>query len=136
MIRIYIVDDHPVMRRVLRSLLEREPDLVVCGEAETGQMALEQIAGAGADLVLIDVSLPGMSGIELARALRQQHSELPLAMFSGHNTESHVEQAFQAGAQGYILKERASELPGAIRHIIAGGQYISPELGDPDQDRS
>jgi DNA-binding NarL/FixJ family response regulator len=128
MIRIFIVDDHPVMRKVLRSLLEREPDLTVCGEAATAQAALVHADQSEPDLVLIDVSLPGMSGIELARELKARHPNLPLAMFSGHNTESHVDQAFQAGVSGYILKERANELPLAIRQIMRGERYLSPEV--------
>ena len=133
MTQIFIVDDHPVMRQVLRSLLEREPDLLVCGEAATAAAALEQVAQAGPDLVLIDVSLPGMSGIELARQLQEHYPDLLLAMFSGHNTASHVDQAFQAGVRGYILKERANELPLAIRQIMHGERFVSPEISEPDQ---
>ena len=133
MTRIFIVDDHPVMRRVLRTLLEREADLMICGEATTAEEALAQAATAEPDLVLIDVSLPGMSGIELARELQERHPDLPLAMFSGHNTGSHVDQALKAGARGYILKERANELPAAIRQILRGERYVSPEIGEPDQ---
>jgi DNA-binding NarL/FixJ family response regulator len=125
MTQIFIVDDHPVMRSSLRSLLEREPDLTVCGEAATARTALAEAPGAKPDLVLIDVSLPDMSGIELARELHSRHPELPLAMLSGHGEKSHVEQALQAGARGYILKGHADDLPEAVRRLVRGERYLS-----------
>jgi DNA-binding NarL/FixJ family response regulator len=113
------------MRSSLRSLLEREPDLTVCGEAATARTALAEAPGAKPDLVLIDVSLPDMSGIELARELHSRHPELPLAMLSGHGEKSHVEQALQAGARGYILKGHADDLPEAVRRLVRGERYLS-----------
>lgn len=128
MANIFIVEDHPVMRQGLRSLLEREADLTICGEAPSGEAALEQIGPPLPDLVLIDVSLPGMSGIELARSLRERYPGLPLAMLSGHGEKSHVEQALAAGASGYILKGHAVNLPAAVRQVMGGKVYLSPEV--------
>lgn len=128
MVRIFIVEDHPVMRRSLQTLLAREPDLVVSGAAANAESALEQIEKLTPDLVLIDVSLPGMNGIELARTLRALYPDVTLSMLSGHDGKTHVEQALKAGASGYILKGRASELPAAIRQLASGEQYVSLEL--------
>jgi DNA-binding NarL/FixJ family response regulator len=127
--RIFIVDDHPIMRQVLHTLLKREANLLVCGEAGTAQVALEQIPIAEPDIVLIDVSLPGMNGIELTYELQKLYPNLPLAILSGHNTFSHVAQAFKAGARGYILKDSANDLPVAIPKILRGERYVSPEIG-------
>ena len=125
MLQIFIVEDHPIMRQSLRKLLEREADLAVCGEVATAETALEQIDLEEPDLVLIDVSLPGMSGIELTRILRDRHPDLPLAILSGHRERSYVIQALKAGAHGYILKGNARELPAAIRQIMSGERYLS-----------
>lgn len=129
MTQIFIVDDHPVMRSSLRSILEREPDLTVCGEAATARTALAEAAGAEPDLVLIDVSLPDMSGIELARELHARHPDLPLAMLSGHGEKTHVERALQAGARGYILKGQSDDIPEAVRLLVRGERYLSPGIG-------
>ena len=128
MTQIFLVEDHPIMRQSLRSLLEREADLVVSGEAADGESALEQIGQAQPDLVLIDVSLPGMNGIELARLLHSRHPDILVAMLSGHDGKTHVEQALLAGACGYILKGRERELPTDVRSMVAGSIYVSVEL--------
>ena len=128
MTRIFIIDDHPIMRQVLRSVLEWEGDLMVCGEAATAEAALETVARSRPDLVLIDVSLPGMSGLELVDVLRKQYPDLPLALLSGHGEKSHVERALNAGVRGYILKGQGDELPDAIRQMMQGQQYLSPSL--------
>lgn len=128
MIRVFIVEDHPVMRQSLRTLLGREDDLHVCGEAPTAEEALQQIASEQPDLVLVDVSLPGMNGIQLVRALQQELPGVAIAMLSGHGGAAHVDQALRAGARGYILKGRAAELPGAIRQLVSGSIYVSSEI--------
>lgn len=128
MIRVFIVEDHPIMRQSLRALLTREADLHVCGEAQNAEEAMQQIEDEKPDLVLIDVSLPGMNGIQLVRTLHQQQPELPLAMLSGHGGAAHVRKALQAGACGYILKGRATELPAAIRVMVSGSIYLSSDL--------
>lgn len=131
MIRVFIVEDHPVMRQSLRTLLSRQDDLNVCGEAHNGEDAIRQIADTRPDLVLIDVSLPGMNGIQLVRALHEDNPALPMAILSGHGGEAHVQQALNAGARGYILKGNAAELPAAIRILASGEQYLSQTLNKP-----
>lgn len=130
MIQIFVVDDHPVIRRALRSLLENESDILICGEAATVEEALSLIADAKPDLVLIDISLPGPGGIELVRMLRDREPAIPAAILSGHR-DGFVKQALEAGASGYILKGDPDDLPEAIRQIGAGKQYLSPELHNP-----
>lgn len=128
MTKIFLVDDHPFIRQMVRSQLEREPDLSVCGEASTAAEALAAIKEDLPDLMLIDVSLPGMSGIELARLLHEKYPHLHLAILSGHGEKTHVDQALEAGGRGYVLKGNAAELPGAIRQVLRGEQYLSPSL--------
>lgn len=123
--RIFVVDDHAIMRQVLRDVLEREEGFTVCGEAASAEEALDEVDDAAPDLVLVDVSLPGMSGIELVETLRERHPEMPMAMLSGHGERTHVEQALRAGASGYILKGDPYELPGAIRQMMRGETYRS-----------
>lgn len=109
-------------------VLENEPELVVCGMAATAEEALATAAASEPDFMLIDVSLPDMSGIELARTLHDRHPDLPLAMLSGHREQSHVEQALAAGARGYVLKGSGEELAPAIRRMMRGERYLSEAL--------
>lgn len=129
MIRVFIVDDHAILRASLRSLLERQPDMAVCGEAATAQAAAEQAARAEPDVVLVDVSLPDMSGIDLVRALRREHPELVMAMFSGHAERSYVMHALAAGANGYVVKGDSVELVEAVRALSRGERFVSRKLG-------
>lgn len=128
MLRVLIVEDHDLMREMLREYLESEADLAIDGEAGTAQDAIALIERGMPDIVLVDVALPDMSGIELVRILSGQFPELPLAMLSGHREKSHIDGAMDAGARGYILKGDSDEIPSAIRSIIAGEQYVSPAL--------
>lgn len=125
MTRLYIVDDHPYMLEVLREYLERQPDFEVCGEALTGREAIDNLLLTPAEIALVDLSLPDMSGIELIRELIEQLPELRIAVVSGHKSEGHVRAALEAGAHGYILKDNTRELPEAIRSILAGERYLS-----------
>ena len=127
-VQILLVDDNLILRQALRALLEREPDFTICGEADTASAALEQAAETQPDLVLIDVFLPDRSGIDLARMLRQRLPDVTLAMLSGHRDKHLVDYALDAGAVGYILKGRAAELPRAIRQVMRGERYLSPEI--------
>lgn len=129
MIRVFIVEDHPVVRASLRALLARETDMTVCGEASSAREAVDHVAVAAPHVVLIDVSLPDISGIELADALHRQAPELVLAMLSGHVERSYVRRALTAGARGYIVKGDAGELLDAIRALNRGEPFISRELG-------
>lgn len=125
---VFVVEDHSVMREMLREFLAMEADIEVTGVAESAEAALEQFADAVPDLVLIDMSLPGMSGIELVRRLRLEHPGLYCAMLSGHGEGRYLRQAFDAGANGYILKGEPDEVPRAIQQILQGERYVSEEL--------
>lgn len=130
MTRIFLIDDHAIMRASLRSLLEREPDLTVCGEAASAASALAHIATLEVDLALVDVSLPDMNGIELVGLLRIDYPDLVLVMLSGHVERTYVERAMQAGAHGYLVKGQSGKLVDALRAIMEGKRYVSAEIRD------
>ena len=135
--RIYIVEDHVLMRDVLSEFIEGVPALDLCGAATTAEEALERMGQANPDLALIDVSLPRMSGIDLVRELHQRQPELPCVMLSGHQEVTYVERALEAGARGYVLKGDPFEIPRAIQCVLNGGTYLSGTMrgkiwGQPD----
>ena len=115
------------MRSVLTRLVEREEDLVVCGEASSAEEALERVADLQPDLVLIDISLPGMSGINLIRELREQFPNLASLIVSGHKESIYGREVMRAGAYGYVEKANAHGIIDAIRHILQGGAYFGGE---------
>ena len=127
-LRIFLVEDHPLMREVVRDYLGAVAGMEICGESVTAEDALEKLARACADLVLVDTSLPRMSGIDLVAAVRERWDGLPCLMLSGHDHESWVQRAFDAGAHGYVLKGDPAELPRAIREVLEGQRYLSPRL--------
>lgn len=129
-VSIYIVEDHAFMRAALVDFIEDLPDLQVAGAVETAEEALEQLSNASVDLVLVDVRLPGMDGIQLVDELTGQRSELRCLMLSGHGEEAYVEQALEAGAQGYLVKGNPDEIPEAIDRVLGGGAYFSESLRD------
>ena len=127
--KIYIVEDHQVMRAGYILLIEMEPDLEVCGEAESAREALEQIPDLAPDLAVVDVSLPGMSGIELVEKLQVSHPELPILVISGHDEDLYAHRTLQAGARGYIDKSAVADvLPDAIRRVLRGELYVSDQV--------
>lgn len=128
MVRVFVVEDHPVMRDMLTEFLSLEGNIEVAGAVASAEAALEHFPEPVPDLVLIDMSLPGMSGIELVKQLQSQQPGLRCAMLSGHGERHYVEQAFDCGACGYILKGEPDELTQAIQRIITGHRYVSQEL--------
>lgn len=129
MSKIFIVEDHAVIRRGYISLIKRKPDLEICGEAISGEDALETIPAAAPDLVLIDVSLPGMSGIDLVRRLKAAQPNLATLIISGHEESLFVEGVLAAGAKGYIMKEQAPDLLlDAIDQVLNGKRYLSERM--------
>lgn len=129
MTRIFIVEDHEVIRESLRMILEMEEDMLFCGEAVSGEAALEAVAGAAPDLVLVDVSLPGMSGIELVGRLVERQPDVRCLMVSGHREEQYAQQALAVGAQGYIVKNSIiDELIDGIRQVMRGDRYMCRSL--------
>ena len=125
MTRLFIVEDHAVMRQSLRAFIKRQAGIELCGEAASAEAALQEIETARPDLVLIDLSLPGMSGLELLTLIRQRHPELYCVILSGHGERNHVDHAMMSGARGYILKGDTDELANALQQVIHGEIYLS-----------
>ena len=127
--RVFIVDDHPIVRQGLAQMINQEADLMVCGEAEDAQNALQAVAELHPDLVLIDLSLKGGSGLDLIRALRTRQSMLPVLVVSMHDESLYVERALRAGARGYIMKHEATDIMmSAIRRVLRGEIYVSDKM--------
>ena len=127
MIRALIVDDHAILRRGLRTLLSDAFAGAQFGEASNADEAMEQLEKKTWDVALLDISMPGKSGLDLLKELRVTWPRLPVLMLSAHPEDQFAIRALNAGAQGYMTKESApEELVKAIRKILAGGQYVSP----------
>jgi DNA-binding NarL/FixJ family response regulator len=126
-IRILLVDDHPVVRLGFTQLLSHEPDLDVCGGGESVAEALELLEALDPDLLVIDVSLQGESGLELVKKVRACRPELPMLVCSMHDESLFAERALRAGARGYVGKREAPDaLVEAVRTVAAGERYLSP----------
>jgi len=129
MIQILITDDHPVVRQGLKKVISETPDITVAGEADTGQKALDMIRENDYDLVLLDISLPDISGFEVLKQITTDKPELPVMVLSFHSEEQYAVRALETGARGYMSKSSApDELIDAIRTISAGGKYITSSL--------
>ncbi|HTQ30861.1 MAG TPA: response regulator transcription factor [Opitutaceae bacterium] len=127
--KILLVDDHPFMRAGLAQLIDRQPDLVVCGEAGNAADAIRELAKGGVDLVLTDLTMPGRGGIEFIKDLQAAQPGLPVLVVSMHDEVIYAERALRAGARGYIMKEAGGEnLLLAIRQILGGQVYVSPKM--------
>src|SRR6476659_7856918 len=129
--RVFVVDDHPIVRQGLTLMINREPDLVVCGEAEEARTALDEIAEAQPDIVIVDISLSGPDGIDLIKAIRARHATLPVLVLSMHDELIYAERALRAGANGYIMKQEATEkVLVALRRILGGEIYVSDRIAN------
>jgi len=127
--RILVVDDHPILREGLLQSINRESDLMVCGEAENAHQALGAISKLKPDLVLVDIGLPGKSGFELVKDVRTAHPEVPVLVLSMHDESLYAERVLRAGARGYIMKhERPGKLIEAIRSVLSGKAYVSEKM--------
>ena len=123
------MDDHPIVRQGLGLLINREPDLVVCGEAEDAPSALQRMVSAQPDLMVIDISLDGPDGLELLKTIRLKEPILPVLILSMHEESTYAERSLRAGANGYIMKQEATErVLVAIRRILEGKVYLSERL--------
>ena len=127
-ISVFIVEDHKMVRRVMGQLIQRSPDLNLCGEAPSAEAALAQIPACQPQLVLVDISLPGMNGIELIRILHEQYPEMWTLALSAHDESIYASQALRAGARGYVMKEKTENLLEAIRQVRNGDIYLSDKL--------
>ncbi|MDX1421370.1 MAG: response regulator transcription factor [Rubricoccaceae bacterium] len=129
--RLLIVDDHPLMRKGLALTLDAEPDFEVAGQAADADEALRLFDELAPDLVLVDVSLPGMSGLELVKHLVAREPDVKALVVSRHDEALYAERAVRAGAKGYISKLDADDnIVDAVRHVLRGGIYMSEELKD------
>ena len=125
---IYIIDDHPLVQEILVEFINQMPGLQVCGMAATAQEALAQIPTLAVDLVVVDVSLPDMDGIQLVGELRARQPTLLCLMLSGHQERGYVQRALAAGACGYVAKGNPPELVNAIHQVLKGELYLSQSL--------
>lgn len=129
--KIFIVDDHPIVRRGLQFMLSLEPSMMVCGEAESGPEALRKIQAAKPDAAIVDLSLKEGSGLDLIRDLRSQSPKLKLLVFSMHDEMFYAQRVLRLGAHGYITKEDGAEKAvEALRVILKGKRYVSPAIAD------
>jgi len=131
MIRVVIADDHAVVRKGLRQILSAEPDIEVGGEAANAEELLRLVRRQGWDAVVLDITMPGKSGLEVLKELKQKWPRLPVVVFTMHDEDHFGLRAIRAGATGYLTKDRApTELIKAIRKVVAGGRYVSPSLAE------
>jgi len=129
MVRILLVDDHSLVRASLRSLLTDNPSIEVVGEANDGRQALELVGQHHPDLVLMDISMPGLNGLEATRQIVKTHSKARVIVLSMHASEHHVLRALRAGASGYVLKgSPARELELAVDAVARGEIFLSPAI--------
>ena len=127
--RVLLVDDHPIVRQGLALLVDREPDLSVCGEADGAHSAFHAIETLRPDLVVLDISLSGPDGLDVLKEIRMKTANLPILILSMHDESIYAERAMRAGANGYIMKQEATErVLVAIRRIMQGDVYLSDRL--------
>lgn len=131
MTKIYLVDDHPLMRKGIAMTLDLEMDFEVCGQAESAEEAISDISEIKPDIVVVDISLPGMNGIELIKHLKAQNPDLLMLVVSRHDEDMYAERAIKAGARGYLMKMEAGDvIVNAIRRILKGQIYLSEEINN------
>jgi len=127
--RILIVDDHPLFREGLRQMIDRNPELSVCGEAADAEEALKLVPELKPDLALVDISLGGSNGIDLIKTLKGKYDDLPILVVSMHDESLYAERALRAGAMGYVMKhEPAKTVKAAISKVLGGDIYLSEKM--------
>jgi DNA-binding NarL/FixJ family response regulator len=127
--RLLLVDDHAVMRHGLAAIVNEEPDLQVCGEAESAAEALELLSGTPVDVAIVDISLKGSDGLELIKDISQRHPQVRSLVLSMHDESVYAERALRAGARGYVKKAEAAEtVMTAVRRILRGETYVSASV--------
>lgn len=129
LIRVALADDHPVVLAGIKALLEAAPEIDVVGEASAGREALQLFCRTEPDVAVLDISMPDLNGIEVARRLSQECPKVKLLALTVHEDRAYVQPLLEAGAQGYLLKRSAAEdLVRAIRAVAAGGTYLDPAV--------
>jgi DNA-binding NarL/FixJ family response regulator len=127
--QVAIVDDHPMTRAGLVHVINHQPDMIVCGEAENAAQALDILAVSRPDLLLVDITLPGKSGLELIKDVRAMYPELPMLVISMHDESLYADRVLRAGARGYITKhEGGAKMITAIRQVLGGKIYVSENI--------
>jgi two-component system, NarL family, response regulator NreC len=128
-VRLVLADDHTMMREGLKALLGKEADFAVVGETDNGKQTVELAQKAGAHVVVMDVSMPDLNGIEATRKLLKINPKIKVVALSGHSNRELVREMLKAGASAYVLKSRAyEELVRAIREVVRGKKYLSPDI--------
>ncbi len=131
MIRVMLADDHNIVREGLRRIIEESGDMQVVAEAADGREALELLRATRADAAVVDISMPGLDGLEIIGRIREEHPGLPVLILTMHEEEQYVVRAIGAGAMGYVTKRSASEeLVAAIRKVHAGGRYLTESAAE------
>ncbi len=131
MLQALIADDHPVVRRGLKQIIAETSDITVAGEATNGWEVLSKVRAASYDVVILDITMPGMDGVDVLAQLKNEKPKLPVLMLSMHPEEQYAIRALRAGASGYLTKESApEELVAAIRKVSAGERYVSSSLAE------
>jgi DNA-binding NarL/FixJ family response regulator len=131
MIRILVADDHAILRRGLSDILARELEGVICAEAGNAEEVVAQVKRQPCDLVILDITMPGRSGLDLLKDLKQLLPEVPVLILSMHPEDQYAKRVLKAGASGYMNKETApKELVKAVRRVLAGGRYVSESLAE------
>jgi DNA-binding NarL/FixJ family response regulator len=129
--RILIVEDHTLLRAGLKALLDRDPDFEVVGEADNGRDAVRSVGALSPDLVLMDLSMPGMNGMEAIRDIKRRYPETSILVLTIHKADEYIHEALRAGTDGYILKDAThDELRVAVRSVLNGKTYLSPDISD------
>jgi DNA-binding NarL/FixJ family response regulator len=129
--RIVIAEDHTILREGLRSLLCSSPNFEIVGEAEDGRGAIQSVGKFKPDLILLDLSMPRMTGLDAIREIKRQNRETKVLVLTVHKTEEYILTALKAGADGYVLKDAThTELMIAVKSVLSGKHYISPGISD------
>ena len=127
--RVYLVDDHPILRQGLVLLISAQADMEICGEASVAQDALRGIADLAPDIAIVDISLEGMNGIELIRVIKQRQHSLRVLVLSMHDESLYAERALRGGADGYIMKAEPPEaILAAVRQVLNGDVFLSARM--------
>ena len=130
-IRVFIADDHPIVRHGLRRIVEDDSGLSIAGEASNGETLLAALANLAADVVLLDVSMPGSPFLDTLKAVRERHPTIRVLVLSVHPEDQWAVRALRAGASGYLTKDHSpDQLLEAIRRVYRGGKYVSPALAE------
>ena len=128
-LRILIADDHSIVRQGLKLLIDSQPDMKVIAEAASGDAVLQQAAAVKPDVVIMDISMPGINGLVATRMLKQRHPETTIVALTRHEEKTYLEELLRAGASAYVLKQSApTEFLRAVRAVAAGGIYLDPSM--------